>query len=445
LSSSYVPPAPTASPTPITSGYATTPSGAVVNVATGQLVSPPPSAPPAASNAASSAPPAPTVSASGLIQSTNPNLKMYSFKPLANGNVEIYENGTPISAGGGFSVSYAQSLGYSPLLSQPTPAPTVAAVNGFGNLTTAPIYTFSPTAYGTVQVFQNGQLVSTTTPQYATQQYGYQPSSTSAPAMASSGSGGTPPGLPNTGFDPGSSSVAPKPPAQLYSAFPQAGTSGIAGSTPMMISPSSPPTAPVKSTVLSNSVSVVSVSSSPMSATGTQPGTSLGTMQLSVPGRGTITLTSNSNGNYQGTTSGSFQCVALINNYARQLGLSAAATGYLGNGSDTAQKLSSLSGGQFSYFGGSSASMPPTVGSVISIAGYPKDPYGHVGIAQKVTPIGPNQYQVTLFDQNWPYYSSQPWKVVTFTNVGNVWVGTMPDSAAPNQMAQVSGWANPAF
>jgi murein DD-endopeptidase MepM/ murein hydrolase activator NlpD len=39
---------------------------------------------------------------------------------------------------------------------------------------TAPAYTFSPTGSGTVQVFQNGQLITTSTPQFAAQQFGYQ-------------------------------------------------------------------------------------------------------------------------------------------------------------------------------------------------------------------------------------------------------------------------------
>ena len=67
----------------------------------------------------------PNAPASGAIPSTNPNLQMYSFKSLANGNVEIYENGKPISTGSGFSVSYAQSLGYSPPPSTPAPTPTL--------------------------------------------------------------------------------------------------------------------------------------------------------------------------------------------------------------------------------------------------------------------------------------------------------------------------------
>ncbi len=40
-------------------------------------------------------------------------------------------------------------------------------------------YTFKQTTYGTVQVFQNGQLISTGTPQNAVQRYGYQGSVTS--------------------------------------------------------------------------------------------------------------------------------------------------------------------------------------------------------------------------------------------------------------------------
>lgn len=37
------------------------------------------------------------------------------------------------------------------------------------------IYTFAPTAYGTVEVFRNGKRISTGTPEFATQQYGYKP------------------------------------------------------------------------------------------------------------------------------------------------------------------------------------------------------------------------------------------------------------------------------
>ena len=38
----------------------------------------------------------------------------YSFQELPSGNVEIYENGKPVSSGVGFAPSYAQQLGYSP-------------------------------------------------------------------------------------------------------------------------------------------------------------------------------------------------------------------------------------------------------------------------------------------------------------------------------------------
>jgi hypothetical protein len=145
------------------------------------------------------------------------------------------------------------------------------------------------------------------------------------------------------------------------------------------------------------------------------------------------------------TNAASFQCVELVKDYAGQLGLSRAATGNLGNGNETAQRLASLSDGRFTYFGGTTATSAPIVGSVISIAGYPKDPAGHVGIAQSVRQTAPNQYEVTLFDQNWPYAQGASWKTITFTQVGNNWVGTMPNSAAPNGTSQVSGWANPSF
>lgn len=77
--------------------------------------------------------PAPQQSApvpSAPAQSSNPNLKQYSFQQQPNGLVKIFENGNDISQGGpGFSASYAQSLGFSPpqnnapAQSAPAPAP----------------------------------------------------------------------------------------------------------------------------------------------------------------------------------------------------------------------------------------------------------------------------------------------------------------------------------
>jgi hypothetical protein len=43
-----------------------------------------------------------------------------------------------------------------------------------------PTYTFSPTVYGTVEVFQNGKRISTGTPEFVAQQYGYKLPNTSA-------------------------------------------------------------------------------------------------------------------------------------------------------------------------------------------------------------------------------------------------------------------------
>jgi hypothetical protein len=51
----------------------------------------------------------------------------------------------------------------------------------------SPGYTFAPTAYGTVQISQDGKIVATTTPQFAAQNFGYQipaTSTTAAPAPA---------------------------------------------------------------------------------------------------------------------------------------------------------------------------------------------------------------------------------------------------------------------
>ena len=133
----------------------------------------------------------------------------YTFVPTNYGTVQVSRNGTIIS-----TVTpqlAAQQYGYqssnTPTVSVPSPVvpitsgnvttPSGAVVNAAtGQLVSAPpasaspslptstapatpAYTFSPTASGTVQVFQNGKLISTTTPQLAVQ-YGYQAPSTSA-------------------------------------------------------------------------------------------------------------------------------------------------------------------------------------------------------------------------------------------------------------------------
>jgi hypothetical protein len=72
------------------------------------------------------------------------------------------------------------------------PAPSAGQTNSVvtiipGNTSAQsnPTYTFSPTSYGTIQVFQNGKLIGTGTPSFA-QQYGYQPSAISAASPANS-------------------------------------------------------------------------------------------------------------------------------------------------------------------------------------------------------------------------------------------------------------------
>jgi hypothetical protein len=87
-----------------------------------------------------------------------------------SGAVVNTTTGQPVSPPLASTTSPVQTS--APVASISTPTPTNAA-------TATPAYTFVPTSSGTVQVFQNGKLISTTTPQLAAQ-YGYQLSNTSA-------------------------------------------------------------------------------------------------------------------------------------------------------------------------------------------------------------------------------------------------------------------------
>lgn len=58
--------------------------------------------------------------------------------------------------------------------SYPVPSANPATLSpSVNNATAAPLYTFKPTVYGTVEIFKNGQRIATSTPDYATQRYGY--------------------------------------------------------------------------------------------------------------------------------------------------------------------------------------------------------------------------------------------------------------------------------
>jgi CHAP domain-containing protein len=281
--------------------------------------------------------------------------------------------------------------------------------------------TFIPNANGTVTVRLPSGSETFMTPQQAAAEYGYQ--------MPSS---------PNVGISSGA----------------QNANGALAITRPSITN--SPQTSSSRQPTSLNLASlpipalVVSASPMPTSSAGTQAGAVLGSLTLAIQGRATpITLVSQSSGTqYQGSPNGpiQYQCVALIRNYASQLGVPSAATAALGNGSDTAQKLAELSGSPFTYFSGLSATSPPSLGSVISLAGFPNDPDGHVGIAQSVAPTGTNQVKVTLFDQNWPYAAGQQWVTATFTKTQQgVWVGMVHDTNAPDGVLDVSGWANPTF
>ena len=59
------------------------------------------------------------------------------------------------------------------------------------NPASAPVYTFKRTPYGTIETFKNGQRIATTTPDYAAQRYGYNPSASKAHKMNLTGFGVT--------------------------------------------------------------------------------------------------------------------------------------------------------------------------------------------------------------------------------------------------------------
>lgn len=59
------------------------------------------------------------------------------------------------------------------------------------NSTSPPTYTFKQTPYGTVETFENGQRIATTTPEYAMQKYGYNPTGATTAKTNLSGFGVT--------------------------------------------------------------------------------------------------------------------------------------------------------------------------------------------------------------------------------------------------------------
>jgi hypothetical protein len=183
-------------------------------------------------------------------------------------------------------------------------------------------------------------------------------------------------------------------------------------------------------------VSVTGITEAPYS----QP---RGTLVLKNTDGKTLTLDSISNGDYQGTKSGEYQCTELIVRYAQSLGIAAVkSTANTGDGKDAAENFARLSSGAFSYVAGAGATTLPTVGSVISFSAWPGDSAGHVGIVQSIAQLSATQFVVTLFDQN---LRGAAWKTVTFTKQGNVWQGTMIIHNADGTSINVpaDGWANP--
>jgi hypothetical protein len=160
-----------------------------------------------------------------------------------------------------------------------------------------------------------------------------------------------------------------------------------------------------------------------------------------------------SNGPRDGFTDSSApnQCTHLIVRYAGILGLGRIqSTRDVGDGKDVARNFAAASDGRFRFIDGANGTEAPVAGAVISIGNRSQDggswtnnPYGHVGIAQRVEATGPNRITVTLFDQNFPVPSGR-WKQVIFTRAASRWTGTMSNTTSRGtQQLVVAGWANP--
>jgi hypothetical protein len=333
-----------------------------------------------------------------------------------------------------------------------------------------------------VQVFQNGRLISTATPQLAAQQFGYrgstqptQPAQAAAPITsgnvrtpsgaivdARTGRLVSPPPTPSTngaattnlnlnakansnllsGTSPNMNIAGPTTPKTLPSQ-----TIPKTASVPATNAKASGGTTSTSSTAATSTphlVKIASSSAAPVAANATNAGAVKGTIDLQTADGKTVKLQSFSNGKDEGTLNGKYQCTDLVVRYAQDLKLSnIKSTADIGNGKDAAKNLASLSGGKFNYVDSNAGSTLPTAGSVVSFDGWKSDPAGHVGVVQKVTQVSPTQYQMTLFDQNWP---GSQWKTVTFNKQGDTWKGSMtnqPDPNKPAMQVSVSGWANP--
>lgn len=151
---------------------------------------PPPSPPqPVQSASPTSLPACPSLATgfSGLPSCTNGT---YVFVPTANNTVEVFQNQQNIAAGMPVATAAARygynapsTGGSSTASAPPQPSPTASVVPSAPvapSLPTTPTYTFAQTPDGNVAIYKNGQLVSTSTPQYAAQ-FGYTGPGATAP------------------------------------------------------------------------------------------------------------------------------------------------------------------------------------------------------------------------------------------------------------------------
>lgn len=138
-----------------------------------------------------------------------------------------------------------------------------AGSNSNTSQATAPnTYTFSPTSYGTIQVFENGKLIGTGTASFA-QQFGYQPSTNAVTALATS-----------------STANSPTQPQGQQTAFTQSNTSSptsVTRATPQtsVVAPQGTPTSQNSNAALTTT-SAVSQAASQGTLTATNPTASTG-------------------------------------------------------------------------------------------------------------------------------------------------------------------------
>lgn len=151
------------------------------------------------------------------------------------------------------------------------------------------------------------------------------------------------------------------------------------------------------------------------------------------------------------------QCTELIKRYGYELRLPGfrgsnlsdrdlySGSPAMGNGHEVARRFATVSNGAFTYFSNGARAVP-RAGSVISIAPWSGNEFGHVGILCNHSPreADSGQVRIILFDQN---LSASSWGEIRFLRSGSGsnsrWYGSLRSSSG-RAYYPVAGWATPA-